>query len=242
MFRWAALTARGAGQCLDPHGRIDYSNVPLTGVLYTKDNLQLNDCIIGMEEQFIQARRADPEANNRFVGSIECVSHTACLGAKAAISNRSELPKQLTKLGHLLESPRTAESLACEVDSEFTKRFRYRRCVALPAGLVALRAEHKRILELCRPCRAHSVENFKEEEELCDAANANWAEYYIDHWCVVGSCPMQCNNDAGKSRRLTWTRVIKFIKPSMVVPLEYRWKGMEQANAKVYSHAKWAGS
>ena len=201
LFSWSALTARGSGDRLDPEHRIDLSGVPAVGILYTKDNLGLNDCIIGMEEQYLAARRADPWADKRLIGSFECLAHSACLGAKSAVSNRSELPKHLVKLGRLLESARTTENLLCEVDKEFDKRFRYRRCVALPPELAGFRREHRRILEVCRPCRYESKYILQEEEELLDGDNGCWDQWYIDHWCVRGECPMKCDGDEAKCKR-----------------------------------------
>ena len=234
VFAWSVLTARGSGSKVDPEKKINFTTVPLTGTLYTKDNLLLNDCIIGMEEKLLQARQGDPWADARFIGSFECMGHSAVLGAKSAISNRSILPKMLVKLGHLLESARTSELLLNGCLEIFRKRFRYRKCVRLPAECAAYRKEHAQILKVCRPCRAECKTILEEEKEFLDAGNGSWDTWYIDHWCVIDACPLGCNGDPAKSRRICEVIVFRFIRPPMTVALEYRWKGMENANTKVY--------
>ena len=70
-----------------------------------------------------------------------------------------------------------------------------------------------------------------EEQFVLDGLNGHWAadgdEIY--HWCIIDNCPLGCGGDEETS----WSLVVLCLRlvasPNMKAPLEYRWKGMEQA-------------
>ena len=65
----------------------------------------------------------------------------------------------------------------------------------------------------------------------------DWDSELVIHWCLGLVCPV-CGGDEGRAKRNTLGAVKLSLCRSCVVPLEYRWKGMDEASAGAYRGVK----
>lgn len=77
----------------------------------------------------------------------------------------------------------------------------------------------------------------QQEQDILDADNGDWDSEFVVHWCLGASCPV-CKGDERQAKRNVCCAVKLSLCRSCVVPLEYRWKGMDQASAGAYRGCK----
>jgi len=77
----------------------------------------------------------------------------------------------------------------------------------------------------------------QQEQLILDADNGDWDSDLVIHWCLGLVCPV-CGGDEGRAKRNTLGAVKLSLCRSCVVPLEYRWKGMDEASAGAYRGTK----
>ena len=73
----------------------------------------------------------------------------------------------------------------------------------------------------------------QQEQDILDADNGDWESELVVHWCLGLACPV-CKGDERQAKRSTVGAVQLALCRSCVVPLEYRWKGMDEASAGAY--------
>ena len=66
-----------------------------------------------------------------------------------------------------------------------------------------------------------------------DADNGDWDSELVIHWCLGLAC-LVCKGNEAKAKANTLGAVKLSLCRSCVVPLDYRWKGMDQASAGGY--------
>ena len=111
---------------------------------------------------------------------------------------------------------------------EFDARFRYRPVAVLPPATAVRQQAAAIILRIARGARDLSK---GQEGRILQADNGDWTSYYIHHFCVPG-CSLGCDGSEAKAKRIVRSEVVLSVDGQMVVPLLYRWKGFEAANAK----------
>jgi hypothetical protein len=235
---WSALTARGCGVKLAAGQdalteAIDAAPWRLS--IVTKDNLNLNDALIGLEERRLAAEMTVnpslvPDCNDMSLLSIECICHSAVLCQRPYMESQAGVPTALVKQGHCIESGRVHRLFVDALRSLIKKpgNFVYREVMELPAEASQHRKTNQRILELTRPLRDLSIDD---EKLICDALNWDWAEWPIVHVCVKGKCPLGCAGSAKRSRSMVSDIIVLAVGGRMPVALLYRWKHFESASA-----------
>ena len=76
----------------------------------TRDNLGVNDCIVALEEETIEANIAAgiEGASDVSMWSTGCAGHSSILGMKPVYYRLDGMPNKLVRLANLLDSGRTA--------------------------------------------------------------------------------------------------------------------------------------
>ena len=136
------------------------------------------------------------------------------------------MPSKLVRLGRLTESGKFRDDFETALDKEVERRFRYKEVFALPDEADDWRAQAEKVLATCRVALDLTLE---QEELIVELLNCPWSADHITHHCIKDRCRFKCNGSLAKSLLTVKIHIKVCIGPSMVVPLEYRWKGMEQA-------------
>ena len=186
-----------------------------------------------LPKQFNPAPEEDSEAT---CTNIPCMSHSAVLTYKPLLETLDKMPSHLVRLAHVLENSRAVEARDTHVHNFLDQAggFIYLEVAEMPAECIAWRAEHSRLLELCRPARDMSVG----QETFClDADTGSWLTLSTTHHCVRGSCPLGCGGDARVAKRLVKLAHKLMAGGNYSAPLAYRWKGFDRAVACVIGHS-----
>ena len=77
----------------------------------------------------------------------------------------------------------------------------------------------------------------QQEQDILDADNGDWDSELVIHWCLGGACTV-CKGNEARAKTNTLSAVKLSLCRSCVVPLDYRWKGMDQASAGAYRGCK----
>lgn len=239
---WSAVTSTGIGS------RLAFGNLPLLTdardalqwptLLFTRDNLGVNDCIVASEEQKLDAAVAAgvDVAIETTLLSTGCCTHSAVLGMKPVFQSLGDVPGTLVRLGHLLESGRNAGNYYQAVMDEIESDFHYDEVAIMPPEAAAWHSAARKVLEMSRPALNLTPED---EEAILAADNGNWAEKTVRHLCLnAGRCPLKCNGSRVRSLANVKPRVALSICGRLEIALTYRWKGFEKANAWCYRGRK----
>lgn len=234
---WSVFTCWHVGARVSSNSDLEAvcAQTPWRTVIVVRDNCIVNDNLVRMQEDALAAARAHPiegsTAADMALISVSCAAHSAVLAMKPLMESFGDVPKNLVRLGHLLESGRTSSAYIRELTAVVKGSFKYQMCVRLPPESAEWRAKAERILQLSRPAMDLSPE---QEQHILFADNGDWDSDEVVHYCVQGSCPLQCNGSARKSERLVCAAVVLAIGGPMCLPLLYRWKGFEKAVAWVW--------
>ena len=220
-FSYSLGTARGPGSrisALAPDLAPLVSQVPWRTVAYMmKDACTTNYAVIAREEQAALATHADgnPDTHVGVLSGI-CAGHACVLCTKASLEEDSNNPANLVRLGHILASGKTWESVLLHA-ALVNRKFRYHHVESadrLPPEFPEWQAYTTRILDLSAGAR---------DMRLKAADNGNWKDRtWIDHWCVL-RCPLGCEGKARRSRKIVCGIIVASISTGMPVPLLYRW-------------------
>lgn len=88
--------------------------------------------------------------------------------------------------------------------------------------------DSKDIGQRSRPANDLSLQD---EQAILDALSGDWDAEGIQHYCVRGACPLKCNGREADALKAVQSAVALAVGGKMEVPLQYRWKGVEKANA-----------
>ena len=197
-----------------------------------KGNLGVNDCIVALEEKELDHVAANAEvggaARKTFLPT-HCTAHSCVLGMKPIISALGSIGK-LVKLSHLLESGKRHTQYVDAAKAICKKRFAYHWNEPRPVDFAQWQLHHKRVMEASRPAQDLTT---ADENLILAAANGSWdleTERFFSHWCWA-DCPLECKGDASKAFTQFVAAVVLAVCGRMNVPLEYRWKGFESAQA-----------
>ena len=230
---WAMNGACGSGKKIDPDKTVERSldEVSWKTVMYTRDNLALNDCIIHLEEAAILANRSHGVVGSAEFSqlSLPCCSHSCVLPMKQLMDAASGLPSQLLRLAHIRQSGKSSREFRQHLTRMINERFRYKLVDAFPEEHAGWQEAARRYLRVTRPARDLTLQ---QEDMILLADNGNWSKRGIYHFCVRGECKLGCNQSAAVSKRLVRDQVLLSVDGATTVPLLYRWKGFEECNAK----------
>jgi hypothetical protein len=243
--QWAALSARDPGDhlCGGEALRLARKSVPWITLVYSRDNLIVNDCHVGLDARYTAALDAagDDQARETAILDVRCVGHSSVLAMRPMIECFAGVPSHLIRLGHALESGRQAAAFDEAISAEIDEFFKFRLCVELPAAWHAWRRKSARVLELSRPALDLSPQ---QEQIILDADNGSWEvvegdeeSLLVTHWCVGRLCSLGCKS-AASSKRAVKAAILLSLGGTAVVPLLYRWKYFEKALGKSYRGRK----
>ena len=242
--RWQRVTAHtmdGSGSFIDRRGDLTevLSNMSWRTLVMVKDNLNLNNCLVALEQQKI-------DQENRFgvvdcsselsLLDINCCGHSAVLCTKPLILSM-DLHVHLIRLGNIMKSGRSWDDFLHRTKALAEHDFECKRCARLPDFVVACREEHKLILRRSRP--AHDLTE-AEEEFILNASNHSWKSKKNIHWCAA-NCPLGCNGDESAARAHYVSASVLCAGGPICEPLLYRWKGFEEGVAYGYRAQRYKG-
>ncbi len=144
-------------------------------------------------------------------------------------------------------SSRSVERFLPSIDAVVAALFEYSRVEALPAASEAWAREHAHVL---RHSRAAQDLRDDDVQAILDFDNGNWREQSWTHWCVAcaGTCcephlqvsAGRAMTEAAKRRKYV---AICSLQGGLLVPVLYRWKKFEKAQAWICrgrnQHGSW---
>ena len=116
--RWLAAGVKGAGCKVDSESNLSAAGAGTAAwhtVVVTKDNLALNDCVIGLDERVIKTRLESGLDNQYSVTtllSLNCCGHSVVLSTQEVSRRLDGLPSHLVRMGYLHESGRISGLLS----------------------------------------------------------------------------------------------------------------------------------
>ena len=240
--QWSVLVPGGAGKMVSAgdDSLTDATRNTVWPTLFTcKDNLVVNDCVTFMEENVITASRRHPAAHTTdkdfTLMPITCCGHNAVLSTKPIVKDGCRgLAAVLVKLGHVLGSQKAARDFAKHVGDIFDESFNYRQVASFSDRIVAAQGKARDILIRSRPDGNLTVD---QEKLILSADNDDWDSLLVWHNCVL-DCPLGCEGDEVKSKKICKEAVLLSICTKFAVALEYRWKAMDQALATLFRGTK----
>lgn len=227
--RWTFLSSSGSAHQMTGNALAAVSPSVWKTVVLVKDNLVLNDGLVGLEEETLRLNggRHFEATSGMTVLALSCAAHSVVLSMKPTFECLDNLPTMLVRLGHLMESARTSCRFDEELQKEVEASFVYKQVYRLPAECDEWRRGAVRVLETSRSARNLSA---ADEEQILSIANGDWNSEELTHYCVRGSCAAGCQGET--SSKASFVACMKLaVAGRMTVPLLYRWKGFEQAVA-----------
>ena len=230
--RWIGMGVNGAGSYFDPDSVVSPSLSSWHTVVTTKDNLELNNLIVGRDESVIRDRLESGLAdlgNTITLLSLNCAGHSCVLSTKLVSERLDNMPKMFVKLGHLHESGRIASEFQSAIDSVIEHKFIYDAVAEMPEESIAWRSKAAFILRSTRACMDLTPE---QEELIMSVDNSNWDNAEWRHLCTGPGCV--CGGSEAEALRLMKMCAKLSVGHMESTPLAFRWKGMEKFGAKMY--------
>ena len=230
--RWTGMGVSGcAGSFFDPDSVVTPSPAWHT-VVSTKDNLQLNNLILGRDESILLQRlQSGLDDNSSCVTllGLSCCAHSVVLSTKIVTDRMDSMPSMFVKLGHLHESGRISSAFQSEIDSVVADNFKFEAVASMPSESAAWRAKAKFVLRSTRACMDLSE---AQEDLILSIDNSDWDSPEWRHFCVGSACPCGCSEvEALKLMKMSAKLSVGRVEST---PLAYRWKGIERFAAKLY--------
>ena len=235
--RWTAVSPHGLGSMFDPDRVLASAFLNLEAwvtVVVAEDNLNLNDCIMGMEESAVLSGLTSglqTVATSMSYFHLSCHGHSAVLCTKQVTERVDDLPGEMVRMGHLHESGKTSNEHLAILKDLVGQRFRFMPVHVLPTNFDAWQAKTAHILKLTRPALDLTP---MDEEFIMAIDNGDWDDALIYHWCLGPTCQANCGGVPDEAKRLMVDAIALSIGAPTETPLTYRWKGVEKFAAKLY--------
>ena len=234
--RWMACGVSGSGGALfDYHDSLTsgYCSGPAWHtIISTKDNLALNDLILGMDEAVIRQSLEDglhDSLSTPTMLGLSCLAHSCVLTTKLVTNKLDDLPGKLVKMGHIHESGKVSTAFKTYIDSIVDDRFDFIPVPELPPECTLYRIKSANILKNTRMCLDLGP---ADEDFILDVDNGDWdAERWV-HYCT--GMPCRCKGDKRQALRFMKLSAQLSIGKMETTPLAYRWKGVERFIGKTY--------
>ena len=242
---WTAVSpsSSGSGSRIDSHDDIsnslNQSDAWITCCV-TKDNLGLNQCIMGLNELDIQNRLDSGLQDESSVTTqlhLNCACHSSVLCTKPMVERMQDLPGQCVRLGHLHESGRVSQSHLDYIESIVSDNFVFQAVAELPAEAEHWRRSTSNVL---RASRAGRDLTESDELEIMSIDNGDWDAKQWVHWCLgpqrcrAGPDQSGCGGCPQTAKRFMIAAAKKASGTMKPTPASYRWKGMEEFIAVMY--------
>ncbi len=232
--RWQAAGIMGAGSRFDSQSvvRADTESSSWHTIVATKDNLALNDCVIGLDESVLKAFLDSGAASNfdtPTILSLSCAGHSAVLSTKEVSSRLDGTPSKMVRMGHQFTSGKTKAKFDQLVVDIITQSFEFIPVTAMPPESSAWKAHALNVLKISRPCLDLTVDD---ELFIVSVDNSDWTQPGWKHLCIGVTCI--CRGNPGFALKLMIKCGQLSIGKIESTPLEYRWKGMEVFAAKTF--------
>ena len=239
---WCICSSSGSGCKVDPDGDLGdgWPRIQRKNLIVQKDNLNLNESIIGLEHKVIKERKLTDGSELKLC-SLNCLGHSCVLACKEAVEKLEGLPGILVKLGRLGQSGRISKQVRKLIGQEAGCMLNYQIVDDCPELFYQWR-EHARLV-LSQSVVAKDL-NTTDVELILHADNGDWNDTErLDHLCLRHKCPLGCNGNPKKAKRKVVNAVQMSLGSLFYTPLAYRWKGVEVAAAKAHrglgQHALW---
>ena len=232
--RWLAAGISGAGSYIDSQSAVssvDYASSWHT-IVSTKDNLALNDCVIGLDEAALKVRMDSGFADNfstPTILSLNCAGHSAVLSTKEVSARSDGLTSKLVRMGHQFENGRVTAKFNELIEQKITALFEFVPVAAMPIESQQWNYHALNVLRISSPCLDLSKSDV---EFIVSIDNGDWTQPSWKHFCIGDQC--LCRGSRGSALRLMVKAGKLSVGKMESTPLEYRWKGMERFAAKTF--------
>ena len=202
------------------------AEIPVILRLSTNDAATTNHCINAAEEEEHAASCVENQCYRLHL-RMHCLGHQAALLTRPAGRSCGDLCTVLVRLGHILQGGRQLTKFHKALDAETDASFDFRPVLRLPA-------ESRPWRRRARWMMTSSLISYDLTEEdtlaIMNFFNGDWREPTMRHYCLgQASCPAGCRDEEhAREQARAFTRMA--LGMGLVVPLEYRWKGMEKAS------------
>ena len=124
--KWSVMSTEGCGRCVDQGGvcQAALDQIPWKVLVLGKDNLQLNMCLVCLQERNIAGAPEDSPIHSMSLIDFKCAAHSVVLATKPLIASTG-VSSILVKLGHIFESARCHTAYLHALDSEVEASFHY---------------------------------------------------------------------------------------------------------------------
>jgi hypothetical protein len=188
--RWLAMGVSGPGSKFNPGGLTAACAVSRSwhSIISCKDNLHLNDCIMGMDERILKDRLAagtDDYDTVMTLLSLSCCAHSVVLSTKLVTDRMDNLPGKLVKMGHLHESGKVSAEFQGAITDVVTKNFKFDPVDVMPAESESWRSKAAFVLRKTRACN-----DLTEQDEafILSMDNGDWDSEEWRHFCIGPAC------------------------------------------------------
>ena len=228
---WSMIGTSGSGRRIDPEGSMSEAlNASSAWITYvaTKDNLALNQCIMGMEEDNINCKMQSNLEDETVVDThlhLNCAGHSIVLSTQPCITRMDNFPGQCVRLGHLHESGKISQDHVNFLKEVVRKDFSFIPVSEMPEEFPDWERASRTILKVSR-CGRDLAE--KDEDLICAIDNGNWSSKVWAHYCLgARQCKAACDGDPKKAIDIMLTAAEISVGRAGPTPLTYRWKGMD---------------
>ena len=210
-------------------------------MIVNKDNLALNECIIGFEEKLLALETALDSGSDNAVDdaitilSLFCLGHSAVLSSEVVVRRMDDLPGKLVKWAHILYSGKSYTDFLNVISKFVDQHFRYRVVLEIMPEVLEWNSQARKLLLITRVARDLEPED---EEFILAADNGPWDGELMYHFCKGVRCKI-CHGNEKKAKDSMLKAAIMCVGRPGDTPLAYRWKGMERFTAQALRGRKY---
>ena len=141
-LRWTAVSTAGSGCAVDKDRELQQAldAVAWKTIILAKDNLQLNMCLVHLQEQNLANAPEGSPVREMSMLDFKCACHSAVLSNKPLIASTG-CNSILVKLGHVFESHRSHAAYLNALKSEVETSFEYWYAGRLPESCLEWRRQ-----------------------------------------------------------------------------------------------------
>ena len=213
------------------------SEVRIVIKVMTQDAATTNNCLIRREQDAVLSFAT--VASGIIVGPrlirallpIRCLSHQSCLETRPLYESLGDHASFLVRCSHVLANSRTWRQVLTNMNTLVEKKFTFRVVTRLPREAPAWRRRNLALLKACVAAMPGLMDDEVDVETVLEFFNGDWANRNeLCHWHIAGDCLCGCGTRE-EAMDIALGCVHKLLARGMGVPLQYRWKGVEAANA-----------
>ena len=160
----------------------------------------MNDGLLALEEEVVLLDHQHGMEQATIL-NLNCCARSAVLAMKPIYGCLDNLPSQLVRLSHCLQSGRTTSKYIAGLRKVVKESFHYVRVHRLTDDCVGHRQRSAGILKASRAAQ-DMTENI--EVGLLNALNGDWRDEELHHFCLgEWACPLKCTNEKSSLELVT---------------------------------------